>query len=87
MYRHAFFVITALYGFYTFLMLCLHMKYFREGTDEDDGGRLAQLWQKPAVQSLGDYMGSLLTGIKFVGEQLEKFHTLSMFWNMNSSIS
>ena len=87
MYRHAFFVTTALYGFYTFLMLCLHMKYFRDGIDEDDRGRLAQLWQKPAVQSLGGYMGSLLTGIKFGGEQLEKFRTLSMFWNMNSSIS
>ena len=49
-------------------MLCLHMKYFRDGIDEDDRGRLAQLWQKPAVQSLGDYMGSLLTGIKFGGE-------------------
>ena len=38
------------------------------------------------LQLQEDYMCSLLTGIKFGGEQLGKFHELSMFWNMNSFI-
>ena len=32
-------MITALYDFYTFLMLGLRMKYFRDGIDEDDSWR------------------------------------------------
>ena len=46
MHRHAFFVITAFYDLFTFLMLCLHMKNLRDGMDEDDRGRLARIVAK-----------------------------------------
>ena len=36
-------LITALYGFFTFLILCLYMKYLRDGMDEDDRRRLARM--------------------------------------------
>ena len=46
MQRHAFCVITTLYGFFSFPMLCLHMKHFRDGMDEDDRGRLKRIVAK-----------------------------------------
>ena len=36
-------LITSFYGFFTFLMLCLYMKYLRDAMDFDDRRRLARI--------------------------------------------